>query len=149
MLAAHAFTGQLRRNRKGWAAATSALTLLLAGCSSGDSAAPPPAPQVTVATPLVQQVVDWDDYVGRFEAIQRVEVKPRVTGYLQRVHFRDGQYVEAGQTLFTVDARPARAQLDQARAQLARAEASLAHERTELAGSQTLAASQDRKRTRL
>src|SRR3546814_6371167 len=115
---------------KSLAAATAALTLLLAGCSSGDSAAPPPAPQVTVATPLVQQVVDWDDYVGRFEAIQRVEVKPRVTGYLQRVHFRDGQYVEAGQTLFTVDARPARAQLDQARAQLARAEASLANART-------------------
>src|SRR3546814_5031791 len=119
MFAAQAFTGQLRMKLKSLAAATAALTLLLAGCSSGDSAAPPPAPQVTVATPLVQQVVDWDDYVGRFEAIQRVEVKPRVTGYLQRVHFRDGQYVEAGQTLFTVDARPARAQPDQARAQLA------------------------------
>src|SRR3546814_20770294 len=119
---------------KGLAAATAALTLLLAGCSSGDSAAPPPAPQVTVATPLVQQVVDWDDYVGRFEAIQRVEVKPRVTGYLQRVHFRDGQYVEAGQTLFTVDARPARAQLDQARAQLARAGAPLAQARHRSAG---------------
>src|SRR3546814_19142227 len=94
MFAAQAFTGQLRMKLKSLAAATAALTLLLAGCSSGDSAAPPPAPQVTVATPLVQQVVDWDDYVGRFAAIQRVEVKPRVTGYLQRVHFRDGQYGE-------------------------------------------------------
>src|SRR3546814_8989565 len=83
MFAAQAFTGQLRMKLKSLAAATAALTLLLAGCSSGDSAAPPPAPQVTVATPLVQQVVDWDDYVGRFEAIQRVEVKPRVTGYLR------------------------------------------------------------------
>jgi RND family efflux transporter MFP subunit len=87
-------------------------------------------------------VVDWDEYVGRFEAIQSVEVKPRVTGYLQSVAFRDGQYVRAGQTLFTVDARPAQAQLDQARAQLARAEATLANARTELARSQTLARSQ-------
>src|SRR3546814_19166167 len=60
MFAAQAFTGQLRMKLKSLAAATAALTLLLAGCSSGDSAAPPPAPQVTVATPLVQQVVDWD-----------------------------------------------------------------------------------------
>ena len=123
------------------AAAVAGLALLLAGCSSGDPAPPPPAPQVTVATPIVQQVVDWDDYVGRFEAIQSVEVKPRVTGYLQSVAFRDGQYVQAGQTLFTVDSRPAQAQLDQARAQLARAEATLVNARTELARSQTLAAS--------
>src|SRR3546814_16932467 len=68
MFAAQAFTGQLRMKLKSLAAATAALTLLLAGCSSGDSAAPPPAPQVPVATPLVQQVVDWDAYVGRLEA---------------------------------------------------------------------------------
>src|SRR3546814_15587517 len=98
MFAAQAFTGQLRMKLKSLAAATAALTLLLAGCSSGDSAAPPPAPQVTVATPLVQHVVDWDDYVGRFEALQRVEVKPRVPGYVQRGHFRDGPHVDAGQT---------------------------------------------------
>src|SRR3546814_13116615 len=78
MFAAQAFTGQLRMKLKSLAAATAALTLLLAGCSSGDSAAPPPAPQVTVATPLVQQVVDWDDYVGRFEAIQRRSEERRV-----------------------------------------------------------------------
>lgn len=124
------------------AAAAAAFTLLLAGCSGGESAPPPPTPQVTVSTPLVQQVVDWDEYVGRFEAIQSVEVKPRVTGYLQSVNFTDGQYVRKGQTLFTVDARPAQAQLDQARAQLARAEATLANARTELARSQTLAQSQ-------
>lgn len=126
---------------KSFAAAAAGLVLLLSACSSGESQQPPPAPPVTVAAPLVQEVVDWDDYVGRFEAIQRVEVKPRVTGYLQRVHFRDGDYVRAGQTLFTVDARPAQAQLDQARAQLARAEASLANARTELERSKTLAAS--------
>lgn len=117
-----------------------AAALLLAGCSSKAQDAPAPgAMPVTVAQPLVEQVVDWDDYVGRFEAMQEVEVKPRVTGYLQRVHFTDGQYVRAGQTLFTVDARPAQAQLDQARAQVARAEATLANARTELSRSQTLA----------
>lgn len=124
------------------AAAAAALSLFLSGCSSeGESAGPPPAPQVTVAAPLVQQVVDWDDYVGRFEAVQSVEVKPRVTGYLRGVAFTDGQYVQAGQTLFTIDARPAQAELDQARAQLARAEATLVNARTELARSQKLAAS--------
>lgn len=125
------------------AAIAAALSLALAACSGGEEAPPaPPTPQVTVATPLIQQVVDWDDYVGRFEAVQSVEVKPRVTGYLQSVQFRDGQYVRAGQTLFTVDSRPAQAQLDQARAQLARAEATLVNARTELARSRTLAASQ-------
>ncbi len=103
------------------------LALSLAACGGGgEQAAPPPAMPVTIAAPLVQDVVDWDDFVGRFEAIQSVEVKPRATGYLQAVHFQDGQYVRAGQLLFTIDARPSQAQLDQARAQLARAEASAA-----------------------
>jgi RND family efflux transporter MFP subunit len=121
----------------------SAGALLLAACSSSaQEATAPPVMPVTVAQPLVEQVVDWDDYVGRFEAVQEVEVKPRVTGYLQRVHFTDGQYVRAGQTLFTVDARPAEAQLDQARAQVARAEATLVNARTELGRSQALARSE-------
>lgn len=113
----------------------------LAGCSGGAAEAPAAAPAVTVASPLVGEVRDWDDYVGRFEAVQDVEVRPRVTGYLQRVHFTDGQFVRAGQPLFTIDARPAQASLSQARAQLARSEALLANARTELARSETLAAS--------
>jgi RND family efflux transporter MFP subunit len=117
-----------------------ALSAMLMGCSGGDSQAAPPTPEVTVATPLVQDIVEWDDYVGRFEAIDNVEVKPRVSGYLRGTHFRDGQYVQRGQLLFTIDARPAQAQLDQARAQLARAEAQLVNARTELARSQKLAA---------
>jgi RND family efflux transporter MFP subunit len=120
----------------------SLLALALAACSSADEAQAPPAPSVTVAQPLVRQVTDWDDYVGRFEAVQSIEVRPRATGYLQRVHFADGQYVRAGQALFTIDARPARAALEQARAQLTRAQAVLANARTELARSETLAASQ-------
>jgi len=120
-----------------------AVTLGLAGCGSSESAPPPPGPMpVTVAQPLVQEVVDWDEYVGRFEAVQSVEVKPRVTGYLRSVAFTEGSYVRAGQTLFTIDARPAQAALDQSAAALARAEATLANARTELARSQTLARSQ-------
>lgn len=118
--------------------------LMLAACSGGadDSAGGPPSLPVTVANPLIQDVTEWDDYVGRFEAVNSVEVRPRATGYLQRAHFTDGQYVRAGQLLFTIDARPSQAALDQARAQLARAQATLANARTELARSTTLAASQ-------
>ena len=118
------------------------LGFALAACGSTEDAAPPPTPVVTVSTPLVQDVVDWDDFVGRFEAIQSVEVKPRATGYLQSVQFRDGQYVRKGQLLFSIDARPSQAALAQAQAQLARAEATLANARTELARSRTLAAQQ-------
>lgn len=118
-------------------------TAFLASCSGGESdMAAPPAPEVTVAEPLMRDIRDWDDYVGRFEAMQSVDVRPRVTGYLQEVHFTDGQYVRAGTPLFTIDARPAQASLAQARAQLARAEAMLTNARTELERSQTLAAAQ-------
>jgi RND family efflux transporter MFP subunit len=116
------------------------LAAALAACS-GEQPQTPPPPTVTVAKPLQTEVRDWDDYVGRFEAIEDVEVKPRVSGYLQAVHFRDGDYVRKGALLFTIDPRPAQAQLDQARAQLARAEATLVNARTELARSRTLAAS--------
>lgn len=98
----------------------------------------PPPPAVTVAQPLVMPVVDWDDYVGRFEAVQNVDVRPRASGYLRAVHFRDGDYVRQGQLLFTIDARPAQAQLDSARAQLARGQAALINARTEYARSRTL-----------
>ncbi len=128
-------------HRKVLAATAIALSVALAGCSGGsESQGAPPPPEVTVATPLSGEIVDWDDYVGRFEAPENVEVKPRVSGYLVGTHFRDGQYVRRGQLLFTIDSRPAQAQLDQARAQLARAQAQAVNARTELARSRTLAA---------
>ena len=120
--------------------AAALLLMLASACSNADeSAGPPPAMPVTVAAPLVRDVVDWDDFVGRFEAVQNVDVRPRASGYLQAVHFRDGQFVQKGQLLFTIDPRPAQAALDQARAQVARAQATLANARTELARSRTLA----------
>ncbi|HEY1604483.1 MAG TPA: efflux RND transporter periplasmic adaptor subunit [Allosphingosinicella sp.] len=118
-----------------------AALLMLAACGKGQQGPQqPPPPTVTVATPLVQDVVDWDDYVGRFEAIQNVEVRPRATGYLLGVHFRDGEMVRAGQLLFTIDPRPAEAAVAQASAQLAQAQAALVNARTELARSRALAA---------
>ena len=125
------------------AAALVLATSTLGACygAAEEQKAPPTMP-VTVAAPLVQEVVDWDDFVGRFEPVQSVEVKPRASGYLQSVNFRDGDYVRAGQLLFTIDARPTQAALDQARAQLARAQAGMVNARTELARSRTLAASQ-------
>ncbi|TXH17302.1 MAG: efflux RND transporter periplasmic adaptor subunit [Gammaproteobacteria bacterium] len=105
---------------------TAAAALALSGC--GKTEAPPqmPAPQVSVATPLQQKVVDWDDFTGRFEAPERVEVRARASGFLQAAHFREGQYVKKGQLLFTLDPRPAEAQLAAARAQARQAEADLA-----------------------
>lgn len=118
-----------------------AALLTLGACGGGAESPPPPgAPPVTVATPLVQQVSDWDEFVGRFEAIQSVEIRPRASGYLQGVHFRDGQFVRKGQLLFTIDARQAEAATAQAQAQLAQAQATLANARTELARSEALAA---------
>ena len=112
--------------------------LALAACGKPK---PPsqPVPQVTVAHPLAEQVVDWDDYVGQFQAVQTVEVRPRVSGYLVGIGFRDGQLVRRGQTLFTIDPRPTQAALDQAKAQAVRADATLANARTELARVKTLA----------
>lgn len=117
-----------------FAAAVFAATAFgLAACGGDpDGAGGPPPAMVTVATPLQEEVVDWDDFTGRFEAPERVDVRARVGGYLQNVHFRDGQFVRKGQLLFTLDGRPAQAALaaaqaeaDLARADLARAQALL------------------------
>ena len=100
----------------------------LAGCSK--PAPPPPSPpSVGVATPLTRDVIDWDDYSGRFEAPQDVEVRARATGTVTRVFFRDGQDVRAGQPLFEIDPRPYRAAYEQARAQLMRSRAALTNAR--------------------
>ena len=74
--------------------------------SDPSPAAAPPLPSVTVAAPLQREVNRWDDYVGRFEASRSVEVRPRVSGQIVGIHFRDGQIVQKGQLLFTVDPRP-------------------------------------------
>jgi len=106
--------------------ATAAAALALTGCGKPQAPQQMPAPQVSVSTPLQQKVVDWDDFTGRFEAPERVEVRARASGFLQAAHFREGQYVNKGQLLFTLDPRPAEAQLAAARAQAKQAAADLA-----------------------
>ena len=123
-------------------AAAVLMTTVLYGCSQPSEAQAPPAPSVTVSVPLVQAVQDWDEFTGRFEATQSVEVRARVGGYISGVHFRDGDYVRRGQLLFSLDPRPAQAALAAARAQLAQAQAQLALARSELARSETLLESQ-------
>lgn len=122
--------------------ASALMAAALYGCSQPSEAQAPAAPAVTVATPLVRAVQDWDEFTGRFEATQSVEVRARVGGYIQGVHFRDGDYVRRGQLLFTLDPRPAQAALASARASLAQAQAQVNLARTELTRSETLLASQ-------
>ncbi len=77
---------------------------------------------VTVAKPLVKNITDWDEYTGRFEAVERVDVRARVSGFLESVHFREGQMVEKDQVLFIIDPRPFQAELDAAKAAVEAAE---------------------------
>ena len=92
---------------------------------AADAAATPPPPEVTVAQPLAKRITEWDEYTGRFVAKQRVEVRARVSGYLDSVHFHEGQVVEAGQLMFVIDQRPFIANVERARANLAQADTQL------------------------
>ena len=123
-------------------AASALVAAALYGCSPRSEAQAPPAPAVTVATPLVQTIQDWDEFTGRFEATQDVDVRARVGGYVSAVHFRDGDFVRRGQLLFTLDPRPAQAALASARATLAQANAQLTLARSEYARAQALLESQ-------
>lgn len=122
------------------------VVLAIAACGKKDDgagAAGPggpggPPPQVTVATPLVRPIVDWDDYTGRFEAIRETEVRPRVSGYIKSVNFRDGQFARAGQLLFVIDPRPFQAVLAQAQADAQRLRAAAEVARTTFARTQSL-----------
>jgi RND family efflux transporter MFP subunit len=105
---------------------------LLVSCGAKTADGPPPAAPVVVSAPLQRQIIDWDEFVGRLEAIQTVEVRPRVSGYVQKIGFTDGDIVKKGQLLFVIDPRPYEAALAQARADQANAEAQAANARIEL-----------------
>src|SRR5215831_16428076 len=106
----------------------------LAGCerSQPQAQGAPPPPQVTVAKPSRQLVTEWDEYVGRFVAVDSIEVRARVSGYLNAIHFQDGQLINKGDLLFTIDRRPFEATLAQAQATLAQARANLAFAEADL-----------------
>jgi membrane fusion protein, multidrug efflux system len=110
-----------------------------AGCGQGQqqgAAAAPPT--VTVANPVQRSVVDQDEYVGRFLAVESVDIRSRLSGYLQEIHFTDGQMVKKGDPLFTIDRRPFKIALEQMRANLAQARANLAFTQADLARAQEL-----------
>jgi RND family efflux transporter MFP subunit len=110
--------------------AVAAYQLLGGGAAKADA---PPPPTVTIAQPLVRNIVEWDDYTGRFEASQAVEIRPRVSGQLVGIHFHDGDIVQRGQLLFTIDQRPFVAALAESRARLAAAQSALALANSEYA----------------
>jgi len=120
------------------AAAVVATAALIAACNSEASGpeGPPPAPQVRVAAAISRDVTDWDAFTGRFEAVDRVELRPRVSGYIDEMRVAEGEEVAKDQVLFVIDARPYRIELARAEAELARvrAEAELADSERERAG---------------
>ena len=93
---------------------------------------------MTVANPVQRTVVDQDEYVGRFVAVNSVEIRARLSGYLAEIHFTDGQMVKQGDLLFTIDRRPFEIALEQMRANLAQARANLAFTQSDLERGQAL-----------
>src|SRR5436190_6917561 len=120
------------------ATAAIALACLLAGCGESQKQATASPPKVTVAHPIKRTIVDQDEYVGRFVPVDVVEVRARVSGYLDRIHFSDGQIVKQGDLLFTVDKRPFQNTLDQARANLETAKSNVVFTQSDLALGQQL-----------
>jgi len=113
-----------------------ASALVLGG--SPPSNAQPKAPEVTVANPILKNIVQWDEYTGQFEALRRVEVRARVSGELVKIHFADGQAVKAGDVLFTIDPRPFEIAVESARAEVARAKAQIVVTATDLGRAEQL-----------
>ena len=134
--------------------ALSGLLLLLTACAQQQQAtAPPPPPKVTVSQPSMREVVEWEEYTGRLEAAESVEVRARVNGYLQSIHFKEGAIVKKGDLLFVIDPRPYQADLERAKAELALATARSERAEKDLVRAQKLvqvhAASQEEVDTRV
>ncbi|WP_292997454.1 efflux RND transporter periplasmic adaptor subunit [Nevskia sp.] len=110
----------------------------LAGCGKPTPKPQQGPPPVSVAEVLTRQITDYDEFTGRFEAVERVEVRPRVSGYIQRVAFAQGREVKAGELLFEIDPRPYQAEYDRAQAELSKGRSTLALAKADLARAETL-----------
>lgn len=109
------------------------VALAVTACATGEAEntpASPPAPEVTAAAVAVQNLQDWADFTGRIEAVEKVEIRARVSGYVEAVHFTEGGRVEQGDLLYQIDARPFQAEVDRLAAERARSEAELELART-------------------
>ena len=117
-----------------------ALATLVVACGQqqAQQQGSPPPPTVTIAKPVKQKVVDYDEYVGRFTAVDSVEVRARVSGYLDSIDFKDGQMVKQGDLLFTIDKRPFQNALEQARATLTQAQSNVIFTKADLERGQQL-----------
>jgi RND family efflux transporter MFP subunit len=113
---------------------------LAAGCGrlGGAAQSAPPPPDVTVATVIQKRVKEWDEFTGRFQAVETVEIRPRVSGYIDKVAFKEGGIVKAGDLLFVIDPRPYQAEYDRAVADLKRYKTALDLARIESARVQRL-----------
>lgn len=120
------------------ALAVLALASVAISCGGEKKAQGPPPPAVTVVKALQKEVTEWDEYTGRLAAVAEVEIRAQVSGYLESIHFKDGQIVNKGDLLFVIDPRPYQAVLDRATAQVKQAEASLALADANLARAQEL-----------
>ena len=137
--------------RAGSALLAVALTLALAACARSQASGPqaaPPAPEVTVATVIAKPLRDFEEFTGRLQAVDSVEIRPRVAGFIDSVQFTEGARVKKGQLLFRIDPRPFQAEVNRLTAELrrARAQSSLAasnHQRGERLVSQKLISQQD------
>lgn len=113
--------------------------LCLAPSAMNAQTAAPPALPVTVAVPLAKKIEIWDEFWGRLEPVQRVEVRPRISGFIEQVHFTDGAMVKAGDLLFTIDKRPFQIAVEAAKADIARLQAQLELARSEVERAEPLA----------
>src|SRR6185295_3546517 len=110
-----------------WARSALLAAVLLSACGAKPPPAPPP-PKVKVVQPVAREITEWDEFTARLDAVDSVEIRPRVSGYLQSIHFQDGAIVKKGDLLFLIDPRPYEASLRRAEAdlQLARSRLALA-----------------------
>jgi RND family efflux transporter MFP subunit len=121
-----------------YAAMAAGALALLAGCGEAAKQKAAPPPKVTVALPVGRTIVDQDEYVGRFVPVDVVDLRARISGALDKVHFQDGQIVKQGDILFTLDQRPFKNTFDQASANLETARSNLAFTEADLARGQQL-----------
>src|SRR5437667_7979261 len=115
-----------------WKLSASGLLWMLVGCDHPQPPPAPPPPAVTVSRPLEREVVEWDEYTGRLDAVESVDVRARVSGLIESAPFKEGSNVKKGDVLFVIDVRPFQADLDSKIADVAKARADLAQATSDL-----------------
>lgn len=135
--------GRVRTSLLAPLSAVAIMVALLSGCDDSVAQnAPPPPPAVSVANVVVKPIKQWDQFTGRVEAVQSVQLRPRVSGYIEQVNYQEGDEVKKGQVLFTIDDRTYRAAQEQAKAELVRAKNQASLARSESARTEKLVSSE-------